>query len=216
MTRFQTVSYRRFAEKTSGEPEPAQLEALIAKARGRARADGFEEGVAHAEALRDAAHEETLRGIADALNAVQAAREELRAEAAEATFAAIRDFVSAISPRLLAAGAAEAAAKALSSSVAGSPTPELTVRVAEDALARTRECFHAAGARCALKGDPTLPFGVARISGEGGFDEIDIRPAIDEALKALEKKAAPARGASSRAPGPKRSSSLFSEESNDG
>lgn len=212
MTRFQTVSYRSFAEDAgSREPEPAQIEALIAKARGRARADGFEEGVAHAEAQREAAEEETLNAIADALASLVRARDEIRADAAAATFTAIRDFIGAIAPGLLATGAAEAAAKALSSSVSGAKPPEITVRVATEALSKTRARFHAAGVRCALQGDPDVPVGVARISGEGGFDEIDVRPAVAAALEALE---APGRnGAVGEKPtAPKRSSTLFSED----
>lgn len=217
MSRFQTVSYRRFAEASEHrEPEPAQLEALIAKARGRARADGFEEGVAHAEAQRDAVQEETLRSIADGLAELAAARDEMRQEAATATFNAIREFIGGIAPRLLASGAAEAAAKALSKEVASAQSPEISVRVAADALSATRASFHAAGVRCELSGDPDVPLGVAHITGGGGFDEIDVRAAVKAALTTLDRSAPTQRTGGSKPTPPNRPSTLFSEDTDNG
>ncbi|MEL7464226.1 MAG: hypothetical protein AAFN79_09180 [Pseudomonadota bacterium] len=217
MSRFQSVSYRRFAEASEPrEPEPAQLEALIAKARGRARADGFEEGVAHAEAQRDAVQEETLRAIADSLAALASARDEMRQEAAAATFAAIREFIGGIAPRLLASGAAEAAAEALSKVIAGAQSPEVSVRVASVALTATRARLHAAGVRCELSGDPDIPLGVARITGGGGFDEIDVRAAVKAALTTLDRSAPAPRAGSAKSASPKRPSTLFSEDTDNG
>lgn len=186
MNRGPAVSYQNFGgQKPERSTQAEHLDALIAKARGRARADGFEDGVAHAEAERDAAADQSLHEIAAALKALQENHDETAKRAAAATMDAVKSFIAAIAPRLLAIGAADAVASALSDGVSRVPAPSIEVEVSEANKVETQRALLKAGVKCMVKGNPDIEPGAARIRRSGGFDEINIQPAIDAALSAL-------------------------------
>lgn len=182
--------YRNFvgqagAEGVAVESQRARFEEILARARGRARADGFEEGVAQAEARIDKALIDQLQAIADALETTSTDAAALEAQIKAEVCGALRSFIAEISPQLAANGAASAIVATLAAALedAGSYKPEIEISPAAEEATRT--ALIEARVKGSVRVDPALEPGRARIKWRSGFDEIDLRPVVDGALKAL-------------------------------
>ena len=182
--------YRNFsgggdAGDFSAGSQKARFEEILAKARGRARADGFEEGVAQAEARIDKALSDQLQGISEALEAASGDAEALEKQIKAEVCAALGSFLSEISPQLCVHGAASAIVGLLATALedGGGFRPEIEISPA--AADTTRAALVKARVRASVKVEQALEPGRARIKWRSGFDEIDIRPVVEAALKAL-------------------------------
>lgn len=166
-------------------PPTEDLELILARARGQARADGYARGLEEAEAGFDREILLRLDATTAALERLAADREGARAEVAETVRRILTAFLEAVSPRLaeinllpeIVAAAEDAAAAAPDDRVVIEAPPDMAAAVAER-LARLDHCEVAA---C----DALAP-SEARVSWRGGFDRIDARPAIDRALAILD------------------------------
>ena len=190
MSGFAHVRYPRFAAEPLTEREAAKsanekFETLLAQARGRARADGFEEGVAHAEARFDAELRDRIDAIASAIADAECRSRAVEERVAGEVRALIAAFAAAIAPRLGEIGAADAAAACISDAMARAPAARPLLEIGSNGLDEVRLALRNNGLLCEVKANDDLPEGVARIAWSGGFDEIDIRPAIEAATDAL-------------------------------
>ena len=196
MSRAGSVAYQNFSapplQAQRSEPDPVRVETMLARVRGQARAEGFEEGVAQAEARFESAQSDQLAAIAAALAETARLADEARASAAIDACAALRRFLSAIAPRLTATGAAEAAIDSVALALETAPGMRPEVEVPPEAVDVTARAFAREGIACAVRPNDRLPQGGARVVWRSGFDEIDLRPAIQEALGALGATAAQA------------------------
>ena len=189
MVRTGAITYQNFTAPPTparrAAQDPARHEATLARARGQARAEGFEEGVAQAEARFESALSEQLAAISAALSESTALADEARSRAALDACDALRRFLSAVAPRLASTGAAEAAIDAVALALETAPRMRPDVEVPPEAVEITARAFAREGIACAVRPNDRLPEGGARIVWRSGFDEIDLRPAIQEALSAL-------------------------------
>lgn len=198
MSGFTKLRYQSFADEPAPDGDAREsagerFEAILARARGRARADGFEEGVAHAEARFERETRDRIDAIAASLADAEAAARAAEERTAAAIHETISAFVSAISPRLREIGAADAAAACIADIVRRSPGARPVLEVAKDGLDETRVALRRSSLLCEVRANADLAPGVARIAWSGGFDEIDIRPAVEAATEALSPAPARAR-----------------------
>lgn len=192
MTRAATHLYRdlgatdaRGAIGPNHHSQPRNWEAMLAKARGRARADGFEDGVAQAEARMDQTIAEELAALRSALNAAEEVAAEAEARANAASCDALTFFLQAIAPSLESIGAVDAMVKAVRAAFEGAPNSRFVVRASPHSSERMWRVLSEAGLRCEVEEDAALTPGQARLERSGGFDEIDLGPAVEQAIAAL-------------------------------
>lgn len=199
MTSGANLRYRNFSHRAAsgGDAEDGaaslRFEEALARARGRARADGFEEGVAQAEAGFDKALAEQLAAIEEAFAAASRDAEALEARIKAEVCAALGAFLKEIAPPLADNGAAAAVVSALSSAMDDAGAVRPVVQIGSSAAETTRAAIMKRAMRVSVETDEALEPGRARIKWRAGFDEVDLRPAIEAALNAL--SGPPARGA---------------------
>lgn len=196
MTRAATQLYQDLSAgggrgRAAHASPPQNWEAMLAKARGRARADGFEDGVAQAEARMDQTILEEVDALRRALETAEAVKAEADRAASAASCAALRSFLQVISPGLAAAGAIDAMTSAVRAAFEATPSASFVVQTSPATCERMRQVLSAAGLDCVVAADESLVAGQARLERSGGFDEIDLRPAIDSAMDALARAGVP-------------------------
>ncbi len=163
----------------------ADLESLLAKARGAARAQGFEEGAAATAAAYDADRKVVLERIAEAFEDARFNAEEARRAAVSALGPLLEALVAAIAPAIARAGLGPQIAALVADAVRSAGRAEIDVRVAPDMTRLARDALDAAGVDATVSADPDLAPLEARAVWRGGYDRIDLGACIGEAEAAI-------------------------------
>ncbi|MEM1314330.1 MAG: hypothetical protein AAGI51_07245 [Pseudomonadota bacterium] len=175
------------------EPTPAEDARRLARLRGEARALGFAEGVARAEAETQAELRliaaDLREGLAEALHAVVEREQAMNGRMKELAEALLAAAAPAFARAGLAAEVAEAVGAALRDADEGLGArvgeDHLTIRVAPEQAERTRVALAAAGFSTPVAEDARLGPLRAELDWGGGADRIDLGAALAAAQDAL-------------------------------
>lgn len=163
-------------------------ELRLARVRGKARAEGFADGVATAEASFD----RDLRARIDATSAALSTFASEKAVADEAGVEAVRRvimealtaFLPTIADSTLPAATADAVATALQSEMNGT----VIVEAHPDRLSDVELALSPRDKRISFREDPALPTTASRVFWRDGFDHIDTAEAITAGLSILNER----------------------------
>jgi hypothetical protein len=184
--------------ETPAKPDPdAQrkvetdaLEAMLARARGEGRAEGFEDGAASSEAAFVAERRMILSDIRERLADAEMIRERAEASNAIALRALAKALIGAAAPALgrtgLAAEVAEAVAGAHSVLLRDRGDPQVAVSAPPDQIATIKDALDEAGFDAVLTADPTLGALEARVIWGDGVDQINLETCVAAAMQAIE------------------------------
>lgn len=170
---------------TSKATAAEDIELLLARARGTARADGYAQGAADASAEFDRDILIRLDAIKDAMAAALEDRARAKRELSQACREILMTFLTAVAPHLASENLTPELVAAVEDAIADSPEPKIIVEVCSgqfDDLARRLE---EEGLACTLRASESLSLSQARILWQDGFDQIDVQPAIDRAVSIL-------------------------------
>lgn len=170
--------------------EAEALEAMLARARGEGRAEGFEEGAASSEAAFVAERRLILSDIRERLADVELMRERTDTATANAIRALAEALITATVPALgragLAAEVADAVSKAHRLLLRDRGEPRVAVSAPPDQIAAIKDALDEAGLDADLTADATLAALEARVIWGDGIDAIDINACVAAARKAIE------------------------------
>jgi hypothetical protein len=184
--------------EVKSEPDPdAQrkaeadaLEAMLARARGEGRAEGFEDGAASSEAAFVAERRIIMSDIRERLADAEMMRARADASGAAAVRALAEALIGAAAPALgragLAAEVAEAVAGAHRALLRDRGEPRVAVSAPPDQIDAINDALDEAGLDAVLTSDPTLGALQARVIWGDGIDAIDLGACVDAAKQAIE------------------------------
>lgn len=186
--------YQDFVISPRPAPEPAPVvtesdfERRLARARGKARAEGFADGAKSAETAFDRDMLSRIAEVSEALNRLVNDRsaEDLRmiATLRRLLEAALTAFTAPLAQALLPVEIAEAVERCL----LAEPDGELVVEVAPDRIEDIRMQLAPRNQRILFRADSTLRPGTARIGWRGGFDQIDPTNALTAGAALLDER----------------------------
>lgn len=185
LSAFQFGTGRKRAAATPPSAEN-DTELALAKARGKARAEGFEEGVLQTEARIDREVQDTLAAIAAAVEIARADRADLERSLAGVARRIVLVYLKRISPRLAETALADQIAETVAEALSGPSGAELRVRVAPNRAEEIAERIQAADLGVVVEADPAIDPARAEAAWSGGFDDIDIGALADRALAILD------------------------------
>lgn len=164
----------------------AELDAMIAAARGEGRAAGFEEGVARAEADFFAEMRLLLAEIAERAGDVELIRARAQEEAAAGLERVANALLTAVAPAFARLGLADEVARVAADALRRVPQSPLRIRVAPAQEQNVREALDYAGVKAELTADPELSPITALVEWDEGVDKIDLDTCIAEAHAAID------------------------------
>ncbi|MGB0852655.1 MAG: hypothetical protein ACPGSI_05145 [Pikeienuella sp.] len=185
-----TTFYQDFVSpaQRAGESEPDESEIRLARARGKARAAGFAEGVASAEASFDHEMKQQVGSLLEAMKTVSDNKRAVDHAALDAIRRIVNEVLSAFAPpmadAMLPTLVADRVAKAITSELDG----EICVQVSPKRAAELRERLTTGDPRVTFTEAPDLSPSSARVVWRGGFDEINPRSAIQAGLDLLNER----------------------------
>jgi hypothetical protein len=170
--------------------EVEALDAMLARARGEGRAEGFEEGAASSEAAFVAERRLILSDIREALSDMELMRERTDTTMANAVRALSEALLTATAPALgragLAAEVADAVAKAHRVLLRDRGEPRVAVSAPPDQVAAIKDALAEAGLDAELAADSTLGALEARVIWGDGVDAIDLDACVAAARQAID------------------------------
>jgi hypothetical protein len=171
------------------DAEITALDAMLARARGEGRAEGFERGAATAEAAFIAERRLILADIRERIADADLLRQRSDAAACAALRALAEALISSVAPALagpgLAAEIADAVAAAHDALTRERGKPHIEVRAPGDRLAEIRVALDDAGLVAALTADATLGALEAQVIWGDGVDAINLSACLDAAHQAI-------------------------------
>ncbi len=173
-------------EPPAARSAPFDLERALAAARGEGRAEGFEEGVARAEADFNAEMRLLLTEIAERVQDAQMNRAHAREASAAAMHRIASALLTAVAPAFARTGLADEVAKAAEEALRDMPQSDMVVRVSPSQSATVAAALRLAEVPARVEADPSLSDMRARIDWDDGVDEIDLDTCIARAHAALD------------------------------
>ncbi len=162
-----------------------ELELTLARVRGAAHAEGYKDGVKSAEDAFDRTMAAKLDAIEGAIATVQDGAATSEKAVQWAVIQLTQAFIEAVAPRLASASLIPEICAAIEDAMASAPKAMLGVEVAEERKDEVETAIHACDASVIIKLNPDLDVSEARIFWEGGFDQIDPKTTVAEAMKIL-------------------------------
>lgn len=175
-------------EQPPASPSDAEIELMLARARGQARSEGYARGIEDAEAGFDREVLLRLETAAGALSALAEQRDSARADLAESCRGILSAFLEAVAPRLAEINLVPELVATVDEAVASAPGAHVLVEVAPEQVDDMTERLAAHDDLCRILAAADLSAAEARVSWRGGFDLIDVRPAIQRALEILDAR----------------------------
>lgn len=175
----------------SAEPAEAvdpheNLTRLLARARGRARAEGYEQGVAESEARAARDIEAQLDTVATLLGEAAADRQAVRRQTVAAARTLLSRFFRAAAPRIAALNLAEALAEALTRALSAERAEIPVLEAPDDGLGRAAAALALRMSGGQVASGPATDGARARLSWRGGADEFDADAALSEAIRIID------------------------------
>lgn len=168
--------------------EADDIERRLARARGKARADGFADGAASAEATFDRELRSCIDTVSQALTHLAADRQASDAASVDAIRRILVSTLTAFTPSLadaaLPALVAETVAKALTAEMSG----HVVVEAAAERIQDVQAALMGRDNRLTFSEAPQLAPGTARVIWRGGFDQIDASAAIKAGAALLDER----------------------------
>lgn len=178
-----------FSAETTGPSarliDPNHLETMLAKARGKGKADGFAEGVAMAEQRAESELRMLLQSIREKIADLDIQRHEVNGQINDGVGKICDALFKAIAPALAEAGLVSEINAAVSSALRQVPESSLLIVVSPDQSQRVAEALDLGTLPVRIDDDPDLGGLQARIHWQGGFDAIDLDTCIAEASTVL-------------------------------
>lgn len=179
-------------ETFSTAPPPIEIgvpagdvEALLAKARGAARAQGFEEGAAATAAAFDSDRKLVLERIAEAVEDAQFNAEEARRTASAALGPIVDALARGVAPHLARAGLGREIAALVVEATQSCGAATIVVSVAPEMTDAATDAVASTGIAVEIKADFNLDPLRARVAWSGGHDQIDLAACIESAKTAI-------------------------------
>lgn len=172
-------------------PSEAEIELMLARARGQARSEGYARGAEDAEAGFEREILLRLDAIGEGLSALAAKRDGASDDLLGACRGVLTAFLEAVSPRLAEINLVPELVATVEEAVAAAPQSAVTIEVAPDRVDDLAARLSVHGEFCRIHGAADLSSAEARVSWRGGFDLIDVRPAIGRALEILDARLTP-------------------------
>lgn len=172
----------------AGVSDDDDFERRLARARGKARAEGFADGAASAEATFDREMQVRVDAVKEALTQFAADRhaaDKIAIETIRQILAnALAAFTAPVADAALPALVADIVAQALTAELAGVVVVEITA----ERLSDVQTTLDGRDKRLTFKEDPHLAPGTARVIWRGGFDHIDANAAITAGAALLDER----------------------------
>lgn len=163
------------------------LETMLAKARGKGKADGFAEGVAMAEQRAESELRMLLQAIREQIADQQITRAEMDTHVIQNVGNICQTMFRAVSPALTQAGLTAEIASAVNDALRRAPQSTILVTVSPERSARVAEALASDGLPVRIDDDPELGDLEARVHWHGGFDAIDFEDCLAGISKMIEK-----------------------------
>lgn len=170
----------------SGETEESEIR--LARARGKARAAGFAEGVANAEASFDHDMKQRIEAISTALATLTTAKITEDRAALDATRRIVEQALRAFAPRLADAALPALVADVVSHALLQDLEGSICIEVSPGRLTELRDHLAIEDVRVSISDAQDLGTSSARILWRGGFDQIDTDTAIEAGLTMLDER----------------------------
>ncbi|MEM7522244.1 MAG: hypothetical protein AAF360_00475 [Pseudomonadota bacterium] len=185
----QTVRYQDFSRPKAPIEEPREnIEVLLARAKGQARADGYADGAAEAQDMFDRDLKTTVEALTATIDAAQAQEAARRSEMIEAMRSLLTPFLKAMCPRLAALNMIEETVATVEEAVRAAPDAGLVVEVSPQHCGAVVAALGERELNTVVEAAGDLAPTEARVHWRNGFDAIDTSAAAAAALSLLDQK----------------------------